>query len=190
MSSWRRELAELKDEGLARGHCQQVGALGSSWDREHAIAAQGVELTGHCPGSVAQSRSPEALACRRDRLSEPAVPDGAADETLKSSVAKDYVFPPDPPHFESVEGQPQQQTSCPQAAEKECPSDLFGSSKISSFGSHLFQRLMEVLPLRSSNTGGGKTDFFPYLPPSIFSGVCGTQWTRSVCRGLLACVCH
>ncbi|CAK8998288.1 Tyr recombinase domain-containing protein (Fragment) [Durusdinium trenchii] len=114
MSSWRRELTVLRDDGLTGGHCQQADALPSSWDREQSIVVRGVELTGHGPGCVAQSRSPEALACRRDRLDEPVVPKGAADETFMSSVAEGYVFPPDPPRFESVEDLPQRPASRPQ----------------------------------------------------------------------------
>ncbi|CAK8998316.1 Tetracycline resistance protein [Durusdinium trenchii] len=114
MSSWRRELTVLRDDGLTGGHCQQADALPSSWDREQSIVVRGVELTGHGPGCVAQSRSPEALACRRDRLDEPVVPKGAADETFMSSVAEGYVFPPDPPRFESVEDLPQRAASRPQ----------------------------------------------------------------------------
>ena len=188
MSSWRRELTVLRDDGLTGGHCQQADALPSSWDREQSIVVRGVELTGHGPGCVAQSRSPEALACRRDRLDEPVVPKGAADETFMSSVAEGYVFPPDPPRFESVEDLPQRPASRPQAAEKECPSDHVEGSKISSLGSHLFQRLMEVLPLRSTFTGGGKTDIFP-LPTSIdfFKGLWNT--VDEECVSWVACVC-
>ena len=89
-----------------------------------------------------------------------------ADEVVKSAIGFSNEFPPQPPAFEgswvggvaSAEHRPH--------AEKGSPGVEFSDQSISSSGSFLAQKLLEVLPLRSKLTGRESTSALLPLPTS------------------------
>ena len=193
MSSWERELP-MSIDGEESSSCGRELTLQLDGEELSSVAQEEL-LSGFGPWPAALSvaqRSLVPLGAGQDSLvSSPSGGHAPDDEVHLSGTAEDYSFPPTPPQFENVEGSHQRLRDVTPTAEKEPLPECDEGLRLSGLGPKVLQRLVEVLPLRSSTTGGGKTDIYP-LPTStdLLKGLWDDVTDETVSWVACVCVCH